>query len=94
MMNKRISGGSAFPHPDYYDRDDPEFGMSLLDWFAGLALAGLLAGRHPLTLQRFDDEVDEIEKPLTAAAYQLAEAMVLEKERGARERSEVSEKDR
>ena len=41
-MNEPINdGGPAFPAP--YNNDG--VGMSLRDWFAGQALAGLLAGR-------------------------------------------------
>lgn len=43
-------GGPAFPGPDHISQpDDIHEGMSLRDWFAGMALQGLvnLAGRDP-----------------------------------------------
>lgn len=49
-MSKKNDGGPAFPMPANYTGEDgpanydhePEHGMSLRDWFAGQAMAGLL----------------------------------------------------
>lgn len=48
-MSKPYDGGPAFPVADVYNKDgngitEGAHGMSLRDWFAGQALAGLLAG--------------------------------------------------
>ena len=44
-------------------------GMDLRDWFAGLAMQGMLVGN-----QYFDDQV------MAQAAYQLADAMIKQRE--------------
>ena len=46
MSDKNNDGGPAFPdhpleHPNYWHQGNP--GMSLRDWFAGQALAGILS---------------------------------------------------
>lgn len=50
-------GGYAFPQPDSdqsgWTSDDHPRGMSLRDWFAGMALAGLSANSaHEVTTKR------------------------------------------
>lgn len=71
-------GGPAFPETSYYD-DKPigmVSGMSLRDWFAGQALAGLLAmcaGPHINTADV---------KETAAYAYDHADAMIAEREKG------------
>lgn len=56
MANQRHNdGGRAFPLPGYTDgsgvvHNYPEFGMTLRDWFAGQALAGMLASDTNTTL--------------------------------------------
>ena len=61
-------GGPAFPrngHPDKMDY--PCFGMTLRDWFAGQALAGVMTVQTDLT--GWQDMVAQ-------AAYSLADAMI------------------
>lgn len=75
-MTDRDDGGSAFPLPSARGPDgcpqyDDRPGMTLRDWFAGMAIQGLIAseGDGQYTL------------PLAAArAYELADAIL--KERG------------
>lgn len=44
MSEPKMIGGPAFPMPDYEDASgDRVWGMSLRDWFAGQALAGMMA---------------------------------------------------
>lgn len=63
-MAERDDGGPAFPVPL-----NARFGMSLRDWFAGQALAGLLANElHDATWDGF-----------AADAYGLADAMIAAK---------------
>lgn len=75
-MNDNKDGGSAFPvHPDIQlAEDDLYSGMSLRDWFAGQALAGLCAnpelGKLVLSTEDRPDET------LAECAYLAAGAMV------------------
>jgi hypothetical protein len=64
-MDKREDGGPAFPTADY------RTGMSLRDWFAGQALAGILAGAF-IDSSRLTDGANFI----TQNAYQYADAML------------------
>lgn len=97
-MTPQRDGGPAFPRPAYYPADPgdrledserrdlhtrSQAGMTLRDWFAGQALAGLLAqGSVPLpfteTYQRhgLGDSA--------ALAYEIADAMLHAREGGAR----------
>jgi hypothetical protein len=50
-------------------------GMSLRDWFAGQALAGILAGNHPITRGEAPTE------DCAAAAYTMADAMLAERKK-------------
>lgn len=53
-------------------------GMSLRDWFAGQALAGLLShGPHP-DLKNMGS--DRLSKHIAGAAYQIADAMLAARE--------------
>ena len=54
-------GGDAFPHPD------DSFGMSLRDYFAGQALAGLCAN---------SELTSHFDSPKACWAYKLADAML------------------
>ena len=71
------NGGPAFPCPSDVNPDGYQSGMCLRDWFAGQALAGLLA--FPLAggvrlgpLAQF-----------AVSAYMFADAMLAEREKGA-----------
>lgn len=70
------TGGPAFPImiDDVRDfssyKDNDLTGMTLRDFFAGQALAGILAGRYW--------EVVRIDNP-AAASYELADAMIAER---------------
>lgn len=66
-MSERNDGGPAFPYPsEYWGNGQP--GMSLRDWFAGMAISGLLAdpGMKP------EDAVE--------IAFQAADAMLKARE--------------
>ena len=71
-MTKTDDGGPAYPHPGVCN------GMTLLDWFAGQALAGILAGGFADTIPH-----DDVNGGGDAAfyAYQYAEAMIAQKRR-------------
>jgi hypothetical protein len=67
-------GGPAFPLtvPDFRDYENqPQPGMSLRDWFAGMALSGLLAS----------DEWVEVED----GAYKIADKMLAERQHPAQQ---------
>lgn len=73
-MSTINDGGPAFPHQDW----DPaihaqrrEHGMSLRDWFAGQALAGMCA----------DPSRDGTVAVYAAGAYEHADAMLAARER-------------
>lgn len=66
-------GGPAFPvqgSPKYDDRN----GLSLRDWFAGRALAGLLA--FPGTLEGNSTKFADV---ASTTAYKMADAMIKER---------------
>lgn len=74
-------GGPAFPRPmfaneDYLDRGQD--GMSLLDYFAGQALVGILCS--PGQYQRADGEPFN----LAEAAYAAARDMLAARQKGGR----------
>jgi hypothetical protein len=79
MADKRNDGGPAFPceqtrdemHGDWNQTFCP--GMSLRDWFAGQALAGLVA--NPTNHLRFNSEDD------AEYVYKIADAMLAEGEK-------------
>jgi hypothetical protein len=52
-MMKNKDGGPAFPYvqqdPRGFTRGDTQGGMSLRDWFAGMAMQGMLASDRDMT---------------------------------------------
>ncbi len=68
MTNQMKDGGPAFPHREYESR--PYYhGMSLRDYFAARALQGILA-----------NEASPLHE-IVAAAYEIADAMLEEREK-------------
>lgn len=87
-MNRSESGGPAFPRPvsvdpthgTLPDGDDvirEQEGMSLRDWFAGQALAGLLASTH--NGRRKDESAERYMRIMAIGAYDFADAMIRER---------------
>lgn len=66
-MTEKNDGGPAFP---LHERDDALKGMSLRDWFAGQALAGLYA----------DSRVNSSAEKAAEAVYKMADAMLKARE--------------
>lgn len=72
---------SAFPRPDVTDamgcgiREGSD-GMTLRDWFAGQALAGLLSGN-----QKFSVTDDQLHDAIALASMRLADAMLAERQK-------------
>ena len=77
-MSKINDGGPAFPVP-MVRYDDGNFfnvtdtGMSLRDWFAGQALAGIMANSRLITV------LTESKQDPTSCAYQMADFMLAER---------------
>ncbi len=73
-MNTVNDGGPAFPVPDSHYADGQvqygSNGMTLRDWYAGQALAGLEA----------NSSVDMTVEDAAVMAYQLADAMIKARE--------------
>jgi hypothetical protein len=70
-MSKQNDGGAAFPVPD--DASDIP-GMSLRDWFAGQALAGLASDGE--RLNAVHEYGDDPAQAVALAAYAIADAML------------------
>ncbi len=85
-MSKRDDGGAAFPVSDEPGNFPLERGMSLRDWFAGMALQGVLAldssdVARKATAQmakKFGEATPEV---YSALAYELADAMLAAREK-------------
>lgn len=69
------TGGSAFPNitPDMNVVGGP--GMTLLDWFAGQALAGIAVNLSNDNIQELADGIKR-GSAITAAAYAIADSMI------------------
>ena len=87
MSDKIDDGGQAFPsHPALYSSADQAEaqGMSLRDWFAGQALAGMMANQRLLYLlvpkNMSQNEADEL---VARQAYASADAMIAARKGGA-----------
>lgn len=71
-------GGPAFPRSGETADCEPQDGMSLRDWFAGMAMQGLIAaGAHTPedVTAKFTDEL------VASWSYSQADAMLAERER-------------
>lgn len=91
----KIDGGPAFPTTEWGRTQDGSVaqqsigGMSLRDWFAGKALAALIA-KFPLLTdtegthgEKHDlDELMQVGRDLAASAYEYADAMLAERAKG------------
>ena len=65
-MSKPDDGGPAFPHSSSPMRGDlTEWGMTLRDWFAGQALAGMLDRAYGIKCEI-----------IAARSYEMADAMI------------------
>lgn len=74
-MNIPNDGGPAFARPGFTsEQTESQEGMSLRDWFAGMALQGLLASNG-----RMSDESANPQKIVALAAYKCADAMLAER---------------
>lgn len=81
MNTTQDDGGPAFPIPtlqrEYWDCEQGEpNGMSLRDWFAGMALQGINAA----PMNRFPELKNETDTAI--AAYMMADAMLAVRKEG------------
>ena len=79
MSEKIETGGPAFPAPDIGEHDFGQrgayWGMTLRDYFAGKAIAGLSSGMGDMC-------VEDVERAIPVAAsisYAIADAMLRER---------------
>lgn len=72
-MTDRQDGGQAFPHGNPTHGGD--IGMTLRDWFAGMALQGLLASPRPCV----PEEKPVTDYVLASFSYTVADAMLKER---------------
>jgi hypothetical protein len=77
MINIPKDGGPAFPRPasEAYPKYGQQDGMTLRDWFAGQALAGILIN---YTTQKFGVKDSDVAQH----AYIFADAMLAERAKG------------
>ena len=81
MANEIKDGGSAFPNAGYDGPDncaDPVPGMTLRDWFAGQALAGIINACAMDTRRNGES----METMFARKAYYIADAMLAAREWG------------
>lgn len=78
MSKTEEAGGYAFPHLRN-DTDDSRAGMTLRDWFAGHALAGVLS----FTTGAPDGCLQMEPKKAAREAYAMADAMIAERNKTA-----------
>jgi hypothetical protein len=74
IPKKIEDGGPAFPHMAVDGHPDYRLGLSLRDWFAGKALAGMLASETDGSTYREDHAAER--------AYRLADAMLAARKAG------------
>jgi len=83
-MNEKNDGGPAFPQVQLYDEDgrrSPCYlgGATMLDWFAGQALAGELASQE--RGEALFEQTPENAALVARRTYKFAEAMLAEREK-------------
>jgi hypothetical protein len=71
------TGGPAFP-ANHFDLAQDEQGMTLRDYFAAKALAGMLAGLDR-DARRFMEQQSEPAQAMAKACYTMADAMLAER---------------
>jgi len=77
MSDKINTGGPAFPSGDgqWSGGTNHVYGMSLRDWFAGQAMAGLWANGHDQVIELAGDF-----EQTASSCYQMADAMLAARE--------------
>lgn len=88
MSGQINDGGSAFPQPAKHYGDGsssipPNNGMSLRDWFAGMAMQGILSAADSDEFEYYDPAVEHA-KWVPVTAYSIADAMIAARKGGAK----------
>jgi hypothetical protein len=84
---EKINGGSAFPHKQInldavgFQHIPASAGMSLRDWFAGMALQGFIANGSLDEICNQFETADVVEQKLSEFCFNLADAMIEEREK-------------
>ena len=80
-MTTKVDGGPAFPRLTKpvtdWSLEDVTGGMSLRDWFAGQALAGMLA--HGTRYRPREGASNNWHEAISEEAYQLSDALLAER---------------
>ena len=82
-MYKKDTGGAAFPCNKPFPTSQ---GMSLRDWFAGMALQGMISNNmldgfnDALGKSEGDSSTAAIEASISEAAYDIADAMIKDRD--------------
>ena len=71
-MSTKDSGGPAFPRDH---RHDGHNGMDLRDWFAGMAMQGMLVSKHDHPMRGYEGWREEFARE----ALRFADAMIAER---------------
>lgn len=79
MSDIKNDGGLAFPFAYQGPTTGPEvyYGMTLRDWFAGMAMQGILASDMKLHVE--GRPIERTPNVIADAAYQQADAMIAER---------------
>lgn len=85
-MSEKNNGGAAFPFQPKGPNGEPwspEYGMTLRDYFAGQALAGIMANNEYLLGAKKVSNADKTTsmKLVAQSAYEFADAMLKERDR-------------
>ena len=84
MSDKPDDGGPAFPYrccegPGQDKTYHFATGMSLRDWFAGMALQGIIAGS--VSLGELDNGIRSVVDSEALASYMITDAMLAERDK-------------
>lgn len=78
--DKKNNGGAAFPCCGDPSTDQMVHGMNLRDWFAGMALQGLLSNSNASVVKAFGKHGIDADIAFAESAYAFADALI--KQRG------------
>lgn len=70
-----LKNGELPAFPSDAEAYGPTFGITIRDWFAGLAMQGELSCQHPDVGEWMNDNLDQLAK----RSYKIADAMLIER---------------
>lgn len=78
MTDKINDGGPVFPSGDFQNME-PLNGLTKREWFAGMALQGMLADSNDVPKSELKKHgVEEVHDYIAQAAFEYADAMIKE----------------